>query len=102
MSNYVYTAGPMEHVSKETMEGWRNYVDNYLSDFDIECLHPTRRTPLHEQLEEDDLSTYNKLKRIVAQDMLDIENSKVVLADLRDSMPGKKCCLLYTSPSPRD
>jgi len=89
--DFVYTAGAMEHVTVADMLDWRDYVDKYLYKFDILCLHPTRRMALHLQEEEEsDMSTYNKLKRIEAQDMLDISNSKVVLADLRDSMPGKK------------
>jgi hypothetical protein len=91
MTDYVYTAGAMEHVSQENMLGWRRYVEEYLEPFEIECLHPTRRMPLHEQEnDEGDMSTYNRLKRIEAQDMLDIKASKVIFADLRDSMPGKK------------
>jgi len=89
--SFVYTAGAMEHVSTAAMVDWRDYVDKYLYDFDIYCLHPTRRMPLHLQDSgEDELSTYNRSKRIEAQDMLDIKRSRVVLADLRDSMPGKK------------
>jgi hypothetical protein len=89
--SFVYTAGAMENVSTAAMVDWRDYVDKYLYDFDIHCLHPTRRMPLHNQdVGEDELSTYNRSKRIEAQDMLDIKRSRVVLADLRDSMPGKK------------
>lgn len=90
MSDYVYTAGPMEQVCDKTMLDWRIYVREFLREVDIECLHPTRRVALHDQEATEDISTYNKLKRIVAQDMDDIRNSKVILADLRDSMPGKK------------
>jgi len=91
MTDYVYTAGAMEHVSKDAMMDWREYAETMLNDFDIKCLHPTRRVALHLQpREEEDISTYNKLKRIEAQDMIDIQKSRVVLADLRDSMPGKK------------
>jgi len=90
-NDYVYTAGAMEHVSNEDMLSWREYVQEYLSDYDIQCLHPTRRAALHLSLEEEeDISTYNKLKRIEAQDMLDIKQSRVLLADLRDTSPGKK------------
>jgi len=90
-NDYVYTAGAMEHVSNEDMLSWREYVQEYLDGFDIQCLHPTRRAALHLSLEEEeDISTYNKLKRIEAQDMLDIKRSRVLLADLRDTSPGKK------------
>ena len=88
--DFVYTAGAMEHVSNSDMTGWRDYSDKFLDDFDIKCLHPTRRAPIHDQEADDDISTYNKLKRITAQDMADIKRSSVILADLRDSMPGKK------------
>jgi hypothetical protein len=90
MSEYVYTAGAMEHVSEQDMLGWRGQVEDFLADYYIDCLHPTRRVPIHSEARDNDLSTFNRLKRIEAQDMLDIKNSKVVLADLRDSMPGKK------------
>jgi len=91
MSDYVYTAGAMEHVGKNDMMDWREYVEEVLTEFDIKCLHPTRRLPLHINSEDEEhITTFNKLKRIEAQDMLDIKNSKVILADLRDSMPGKK------------
>jgi nucleoside 2-deoxyribosyltransferase len=88
--DFVYTAGAMEHVSNIDMNKWREYSANFLDDFDIRCLHPTRRTPIHDQEADDDISTYNKLKRITYQDMADIKRSHVILADLRDSMPGKK------------
>jgi len=91
MDDYVYTAGAMEHVSISDMLDWRKYVEKYLDDFGIKCLHPTRRAPLHLTPDEKEaISTYNKLKRIEAQDMVDIKKSRVVLADLRDSVPGKK------------
>ena len=89
-NDFVYTAGAMEHVSESYMSTWRNYADKFLLDFDIYCLHPTRRAPIHDQETTDEMSTFNKLKRITAQDMLDIKQSRVILADLRDSMPGKK------------
>lgn len=88
--DYVYTAGAMEHVSISDMNNWRDYVEECLDECDIKCLHPTRRTPIHDQEADDGISTYNKLKRITAQDLLDIKRSRVILADLRDSMPGKK------------
>jgi predicted nucleotidyltransferase len=90
-NDYVYTAGAMEHVDYKDMSDWRLYVQEYLSDFCIDCLHPTRRAAIHLTLEENEhISTYNKLKRIEAQDMLDIKQSRVILADLRDSSPGRK------------
>lgn len=88
--DYVYTAGAMEHVTNSDMHKWRDYVDECLDECGIKCLHPTRRIPIHDQEADDDISTYNRLKRITSQDMLDIKRSRVVLADLRDSMPGKK------------
>jgi nucleoside 2-deoxyribosyltransferase len=84
----IYTAGAMEHISKDAMTGWRHKVE---IDFpDAKFLHPTRRAPLHEQIENPTLETFSKLKRIVAQDLKDIREADLVLANLRDSEPGKK------------
>ena len=85
----IYTAGGMEFVSEKDMLGWREEVEEQCSAAGIECLHPTRRKPLHDQLE-DTLPSYNKLKRITTQDLIDIKSCDLILADLRDSSPGRK------------
>ena len=84
----IYTAGAMEHISKSDMEGWRNTAEAGLPD--ARFLHPTRRSPLHEQMEDGTLETFSKLKRIVAQDLKDIRDSDLILVNLKDSEPGKK------------
>jgi len=84
----VYTCGAMEHISESDMKGWRLYMEENLPD--VRFLHPTRRIPLHKQMGDATMETYNKLKRIVAQDIKDIKNSSLVVANLRDSEPGKK------------
>lgn len=84
---YVYLAGSMEHVDDATMNDWRDYATEQLASSDIEVLNPTRRMALHNQSEGE---TYNNLHRIVQQDLQDISQSRVVLADLRDSQAGKK------------
>jgi nucleoside 2-deoxyribosyltransferase len=84
----VYTCGAMEHVSEDAMKGWRAHLEDNLPD--VKFLHPTRRMPLHQQMEDASLATYNKLKRIVAQDIKDINESDLIVANLKDSEPGKK------------
>ena len=88
MSITIYSAGAMEHVSKDAMEGWRHLAEEMIPD--AKFLHPTRRKPLHDQMEDSTLETYSKLKRIVAQDLKDIKESDLVLVNLKDSEPGKK------------
>ena len=86
MKNYVYLAGPMEDCTKDYMKGWRERVTHNLSFSDIETLDPTRRVSFHDQLGEhlqDVTKTMNTCKRIFKQDLQDIANSKVVLADVR-------------------
>jgi nucleoside 2-deoxyribosyltransferase len=86
MKNYVYLAGPMEDCSAEHMTGWRETADKTLNFSGIECLDPTRRVSFHDQLGEhlqDVTKTMNTCKRIFKQDLQDIANSKIVLADVR-------------------
>jgi len=86
MKDYVYLAGPMEDCSKETMTRWRKTASHHLYLSDIETLDPTRRVSFHDQLTEnlqDVTKTMNTCKRIFKQDLQDIANSKVVLADVR-------------------
>lgn len=82
----IYTAGGMEFLTKEEMTSWRDYVEDTLPD--VLWLHPTRRIPLHE--DQSELETYNKLHRIVQQDLDDIRSSDLILADIRESQPGRK------------
>lgn len=84
---YIYLAGAIEHISKEDMHGWRDVATLKFNRADIEVLDPTRRAAAHVN---DGDATFNKMHRIVQQDLQDISQSRVLLADLRDSQPGKK------------
>jgi len=85
--DYVYLAGPMEDCTKDYMTQWRNVVSSELLTAEIYSLDPTRRVAFHTQLYdtklEDDIRNLNLSKRIFKQDLQDIANSKVVLADVR-------------------
>jgi nucleoside 2-deoxyribosyltransferase len=86
MKDYVYLAGPMEDCTKEMMMHWRQAATDHLYHSDIQTLDPTRRVNFHDQLTEnlqDVTKTMNTCKRIFKQDLQDIANSKVVLADVR-------------------
>jgi len=86
MKDYVYLAGPMEDCTKEMMMQWRQAATDHLYHSDIQTLDPTRRVNFHDQLTEnlqDVTKTMNTCKRIFKQDLQDIANSKVVLADVR-------------------
>ena len=88
MKDQVYLAGPMEDCSEDHMTGWRQLTANALKLSDINTLDPTRRVSFHDQLGENlqDLTkTMNTCKRIFKQDLQDIAESKVVLADVRRS-----------------
>jgi hypothetical protein len=82
----IYTCGPMEDVSRKTMNSWRAEVDHVFKNFDIKILHPTRRASIHEI---GDQST-NVQRSIVKMDLQDIADTSVILADLRDSSGGKR------------
>jgi len=86
MKNQVYLAGPMEDCSPEEMTSWRLRAGQSFEMADISYLDPTRRVSFHDQLG-DDLQnvtkTMNTCKRIFKQDLHDIADSRVVLADVR-------------------
>ena len=86
MKDQVYLAGPMEDCTKEHMRGWREEATISLSYAGINSLDPTRRVSFHDQLSEhlqDVTKTLNTCKRIFKQDLHDIAQSRVVLADVR-------------------
>jgi len=88
MKNQVYLAGPMEDCSPEEMTSWRNRASEFFDMAEISCLDPTRRVSFHDQLGEnlqDVTKTMNTCKRIFKQDLHDIADSRVVLADVRRS-----------------
>lgn len=86
MKNQVYLAGPMEDCTTEAMTNWRLRATEYLDMADIATLDPTRRVSFHDQLGDnlqDVTKTMNICKRIFKQDLHDIADSRVVLADVR-------------------
>lgn len=87
LKNYTYLCGPMEDCSEEHMTGWRNKVSYQLELSDISVLDPTRRVSFHDQLTDlqDQSKSRNTCQRIFKQDMQDIADSKIVIADIRRS-----------------
>lgn len=86
--DYVYLAGSMEDVSIKEMKGWRKKATAFFSYRMIETLDPTRRVSFHEQVGEfleDEVRSMNISKRIFKQDLQDITQSTVILADVRRS-----------------
>lgn len=86
MKDHVYLAGPMEDCSREHMTSWRESAGIDLAYAGINTLDPTRRVSFHDQLSEnlqDVTKTMNVCKRIFKQDLHDIAQSRVVLADVR-------------------
>jgi len=86
MKDQVYLAGPMEDCTEDHMTSWRWFVSDALDLSDINTLDPTRRVSFHDQLGdslENVTKTMNTCKRIFKQDLQDIAESKIVLADVR-------------------
>ena len=88
MTNSVYLCGGMEGFTTDEMKGWRATATSHLSYAGINTLDPTRRVSFH--LDKGVRYTNNEAKRIVKQDLQDIANSTVILADMRESQPGKR------------
>ena len=82
---HVYLAGPMEGLTYEQMSEWRFEATRLLNLYGIDTLDPTRRVSYHNQTKNDYTAG-----RVVKHDLQDIAFSSVVLADLRDSTPGRK------------
>lgn len=83
---YVYLAGPMEDKTRVEMCEWRKKCYVYLNECDIPVLDPTRRITFHNQLDkklQDDIRGMNVCQRIFKQDLQDIADSRVVIADVR-------------------
>ena len=88
MKDNVYLAGPMENLTERQMKGWRRQAGAALEYYGIPYLDPTRRISFHDQLNKvlgDEMRTLNISRRIFKQDMQDIANSRIVLADTRRS-----------------
>ena len=82
---YTYLAGPMEGLTLEQMTEWRRHATHQLFLKDIDTLDPTRRVSYHDQRDHAYAAS-----RVVKHDLQDIAFSSVILADLRDSTPGRK------------
>ena len=101
MKNYVYLAGPMEDMKMAEMIEWRHNAAKFLDDHRIPCLDPTRRIDFHTQLQGvlgDERRSMNVCRRIFKQDMQDIANSRVVIADIRRKMgkgTGTACEIMF-------
>ena len=81
----VYLAGSIEGVTDAEAKGWRDEAKRYFSFAGIPVYDPTRRINYRDTPEDT-----NAMNRIVKLDLQDIAHSSVILADLRDSSPGRK------------
>jgi len=80
----VYLAGSIEGISLVEAMEWRETATNFLVDHGIKTLDPTRRKKFHDQE-----YSKNLANKIVRMDMNDIQNSNVVLMNLKDRGRGK-------------
>ena len=69
----VYLAGPMEHVSIEDAQGWRDIAEQMLHHADVNTLNPCRRVHNFQQ---------RYMKRIFELDLRDIQESDIILVNL--------------------
>jgi len=84
---HTYLAGPIEGLTIYQATGWRKEASFELKNFGINTLDPTRRTSF---VDSNHLTTKNASRRVWKADLQDIAYSTVVLANLSDSLPGKK------------
>jgi len=84
---HTYLAGPIEGLTLYQATGWRNEASFELNNFGVDTLDPTRRTSF---VDSNHLTTKNAARRVWKADLQDIAYSTVVLANLSDSLPGKK------------
>lgn len=83
-NQHVYLAGPIEGLTTEEANGWRDYSALYLGVKDIDVLNPCRRVSFV------DTKARDADARIWKCDLQDIAYSSIVLANLSDSLPGRK------------
>ena len=83
-SQHVYLAGGIEGLTLEQATGWRKRATQVLGSFDIDTLDPCRRVSFI------DSKARHADARIWKADLQDIAFSTVILANLCDSLPGKK------------
>jgi len=83
----IYLAGPMEHVSVEEANGWRNIATSMFKQYNkyydgetIKVLDPTRR-----------VHNFDKryMKRIFELDLRDIQESDIILVNLDNPTVAK-------------
>lgn len=81
----IYLAGSIEGISDTLAKGWRDDATKFFATKDIKVWDPTRRISYRDSPQD-----LNAQRRIVKMDLQDIANSSVVIANLRDTCPGKK------------
>jgi hypothetical protein len=80
----VYLAGSIEGISLEEATQWRGTATSFFAMHGVATLDPTRRKKFH-----DEVYSTNLAKKIVKLDLNDIEESKVILLNLRARGAGK-------------
>jgi nucleoside 2-deoxyribosyltransferase len=80
----VYLAGSIEGISLEEATKWRGTATSFFAMHGIKTLDPTRRKKFHDQE-----YSVNLAKKIVKLDLNDIEESKVILVNLKARGEGK-------------
>lgn len=102
MKEHIYTIGPIEDCTLEHMTGWRREVNDYMEELGIPVFDPTRRMTFHDQMDGLTQDTYRNLnicKRIFKQDLQEVSNSRVVIADVRRSSgrgTGSSCEIMFS------
>jgi nucleoside 2-deoxyribosyltransferase len=81
---HVYLAGPIEGLTYEQANNWRDTSSTFLEGCDIDVLNPCRRVSFVDSLVRDADA------RIWKCDLQDISYSSVILVNLSDSLPGRK------------
>jgi nucleoside 2-deoxyribosyltransferase len=81
----VYLAGPIENATHNEMTWWRDLIKKDMSNYDVKFLDPTRREPVHNQKRYaiNGRSKRNLYNRILTQDLMDIEASDIIVANIR-------------------
>jgi len=82
--NHTYLCGPIEGLTHKQQTEWRDIATSSLANCDIATLDPCRRVNFVLD------KSPNAANRVFKCDLQDIANSTVILANLTDSLPGKK------------
>jgi nucleoside 2-deoxyribosyltransferase len=75
MNRTIYLAGPMEHVSEEDAQGWRQTATDILTPYGVNILSPVRR--IHNFRKEE-------MKSIFELDLRDIKECDLILVNLNN------------------